>query len=101
MENHQIKVGTTILKAIYENGLSADSKLIGKKIGEPIESNIWHNCDRLISRSLITKKVTRRPDKTYYPTVYTIRPQKMEKILRMLREAYGEEIEGYDNTPTD
>ena len=91
MEQKYISPQTKIATSVYFRGGTATTLEISKDTGMSY-NDIQGNGRHLISRSILKKQTIRRKNGTYDFCIWTIRPQKLEKVKQMIRDAYGDEI---------
>lgn len=103
MEIKKEKVWIRILASMWNRGKTANSLEMMKDTNQR-RDGLYMHLGYLQSRGLIKpiRKGVRRKDGTMLPNIWTIRPQKYEKIRNILKETYeGESNDAIDTSEMD
>ena len=92
-----VKTGTKMLKKVYDDNGETDTNAVAEELGLH-NSSINIIGGHLVSRGLLRKRVevkpcSKCPGLVRKKSIWSIREQKRQKIMDMLREAYGENLE--------
>jgi len=92
MELKRGLIQARFVRAVYQNNGVATTKEISESSGLTV-SQIHNASQHLLNRRIIIKKRGNQPNHLYEMCVFSIRPQLTEKVKRMIKEFFEENVD--------